>query len=99
MRAIVLKAATLGLASLLALGSCPNRPSSRRATRTSLDTILSDGHRSDTNRARDTWRHPKETLLFFGLRPEMKVVEVWPDPAGWYTEVVAPLVREKGQYY
>jgi len=99
MRAIVIKAATLGLASALALSACVNHHSSRLTTSTSLDTILADGHRSASNRARDTWRHPKETLLFFGLRPEMSVVEVWPDPAGWYTEVVAPLVREKGKYY
>jgi predicted methyltransferase len=98
MRAIVIKAATVGLASMLALSSCVNH-SSRLATSTSLDTILADGHRSASNRARDTWRHPKETLLFFGLRPEMSVIEVWPDPAGWYTEVVAPLVRDKGKYY
>jgi len=99
MRAIVIKAATLSLASVLALGGCVNHQSSRLATSTSIDTILADGHRSASNRARDTWRHPKETLLFFGLRPEMSVLEVWPDPAGWYTEVVAPLVRDKGKYY
>jgi len=99
MRAIVLKAATLGFATVLALGSCASHHSSRLATSNSLDTLLAGGHRSATNRARDTWRHPKETLLFFGLRPEMSVVEVWPDPAGWYTEVIAPLVREKGKYY
>jgi predicted methyltransferase len=29
----------------------------------------------------------------------MKVLEIWPDPAGWYTEVIAPLVREEGKYY
>jgi len=99
MRAIVIKAATLGLASLLALSGCANHHSSRLTTSTSLDAILADGHRSASNRARDTWRHPKETLLFFGLRPEMSVVEIWPDPTGWYTEVIAPLVRDKGKYY
>jgi predicted methyltransferase len=98
MRAFVIRAATLGLASVFALGGCANH-SSRLTTSTSLDTILADGHRSASNRARDTWRHPKETLLFFGLRPEMSVVEVWPDPEGWYTEVVAPLVRDRGKYY
>ena len=99
MRAIVIKAATLGVTAVLAVGGCASHHSSRLATSASLDTILADAHRSNTNRARDTWRHPKETLLFFGLRPEMNVVEVWPDPAGWYTEVIAPLVRDKGRYY
>jgi predicted methyltransferase len=72
--------------------------SGRATTAAKIDTILAGPHRSATNRARDIWRHPKETLLFFGLRPETKVLEVWPDPAGWYTEVIAPLVREQGQY-
>src|SRR2546430_12747269 len=50
-------------------------------------------------------RPPRSTLFpyttlfrsFFGLRPEMSVLEVWPEP-GWYTEVIAPLVRDKGKY-
>lgn len=99
MRALMIGAAAVAIASALAVSSCASHQSSRVETSASLDTILADGHRSDANRARDTWRHPKETLLFFGLRPEMNVVEVWPDPTGWYTEVVAPLVREKGRYY
>src|SRR6516165_9315942 len=58
----------------------------------------SSGQRTAEERARDVYRHPKDTLLFFGIRPEMKVLEVWPEP-GWYTAVIAPLVREKGTYY
>src|SRR5881392_3736905 len=50
------------------------------------------------NHRRGSDRDPKETLLFFSIRPEMRVLEVWPEP-GWYTEVIAPLVREKGKYY
>jgi predicted methyltransferase len=99
MRASVIGAATFAIASVLIVVGCASHQSSRLATSASLDTILAGGHRSESNRARDTWRHPKETLLFFGLRPEMNVVEVWPDPAGWYTEVIAPLVRDKGRYY
>jgi predicted methyltransferase len=60
--------------------------------------ILAGDQRTPEERARDVYRHPKETLLFFGIRPEMKVLEVWPEP-GWYTAVIAPLVREKGKYY
>src|SRR5215470_7428645 len=71
---------------------------SRETTAEELTTILGGDQRSPENRARDVYRHPKETLLFFGIRPEMKVMEVWPEP-GWYTEVLAPLVREKGKYY
>lgn len=64
-----------------------------------LDAILAGDQRSAENRARDVYRHPKDSLLFFGLRPNMKVVEVWPGSGGWYTEIIAPLVRDKGQYY
>ena len=48
---------------------------------------------------RDQYRHPIQTLEFFGIRRDMTVVEVWPGPAGWYTEVLAPLLREKGKLY
>ena len=88
--------AALGLA-VLATGCAST--STRATTAAKLDTILAGPHRSAENRARDAARHPKETLLFFGLRPEMTVLEVWPDPAGWYTEIIAPLVREEGKYY
>src|SRR6202043_177579 len=71
---------------------------SRQTTAHTLTTILAGDQRSAENRARDVYRHPKETLLFFGIRPEMSVLEVWPEP-GWYTEVIAPLLRDKGKYY
>jgi len=72
--------------------------STRQTTALSLDRILAGEQRSEENRARDRYRHPKQTLLFFGLRPEMSVLEVWPEP-GWYTEVLAPLLADKGHYY
>ena len=72
--------------------------STREATAQALDNILADPHRSEADRARDRYRHPKDTLLFFGVRPEMTVLEVWPEP-GWYTDIIAPLVRDRGKYY
>lgn len=59
---------------------------------------LAGAHRSDANRARDVYRHPAETLDFFGLRPTMTVVEVSPS-GGWYTEVLAPLLANGGKLY
>lgn len=51
---------------------------------------IADGaHRSDENRARNGYRHPAETLAFFGLERDMRVAEIWP-AGGWYTEVIAP---------
>ncbi len=62
-----------------------------------LDEAVTGKHRSDASRARDKYRHPKETLLFFGLRGDMNVVEISP-AAGWYTEIIAPVLKERGQY-
>jgi predicted methyltransferase len=62
------------------------------------DTALSGKHRSEKNAARDVSRHPRETLEFFGLEETMTVVELSPG-GGWYTEVLAPLLRENGSYY
>ena len=88
-------AAAAGVALLL--GACA-AGSTRQSTAAAAHGILAGAQRSEANRARDVYRHPKETLLFFGIRPEMKVLEVWPEP-GWYTEILAPLLRDKGQYY
>jgi len=51
------------------------------------------------DRPRDEWRHPMETLRFFGLQPRMVVVDFWPG-SGWYTEILAPyLAKGGGTYY
>lgn len=51
--------------------------------------------RSATNTPRDTYRHPAETLAFFGVKPGDTVVELWPG-GGWYTEILAPLAKAGG---
>src|ERR1700744_6262930 len=86
------------LASALLLAARCSTTSTRETTAAALDNILAGTQRSAENSARDRYRHPKETLLFFGIRPEMQVLEIWPEP-GWYTEVIAPLVKEHGRYY
>jgi predicted methyltransferase len=48
--------------------------------------------------ARDVYRHPSETLRFFGLRPNQTVVEIWPG-RGWYMEILAPYLHDQGKYY
>ncbi len=53
-------------------------------------------HRDDVNRYRDQYRHPVETLNFFRLKDDMTVLEIWPG-AGWYTEILAPVLRENGR--
>ncbi|MEX1670789.1 class I SAM-dependent methyltransferase [Zhongshania guokunii] len=61
--------------------------------------VVDASHRSDENKARDKFRHPVETLLFFGIQPCDTVVELWPGAGGWYSEVLAPLVRDCGKLY
>ncbi|MBV6417941.1 MAG: hypothetical protein CMLOHMNK_02720 [Steroidobacteraceae bacterium] len=93
----VLKSMTVLLAASAALAGCATT-STRSTTAADLDRILAGDQRSDADRARDPYRHPKETLLFFGIRPEQTVVEIWPG-GGWYTEIIAPLVAAKGKFY
>jgi len=63
-----------------------------------LAAAIAGPQRSDANRARDQWRHPAQTLAFFGIRSDMTVVELSPG-GGWYTEILAPYLREKGKLY
>ncbi|HEX5661698.1 MAG TPA: hypothetical protein VFX59_31120 [Polyangiales bacterium] len=59
-------------------------------------TVAVDGpQRSPENKARDTYRHPEATLEFIGLTPTQHVVELSPGK-GWYTEILAPLLRDNG---
>lgn len=64
---------------------------------TPLEAALAGAWRSEANRARDRYRHPRETLAFFGFAPEQTVIEIWPG-GGWYAEILAPALREHGQY-
>lgn len=64
-----------------------------------LEQAANGAHRSAANIARNAWRHPVDTLNFFGIRSDMTVVEVWPGDEGWYTEILAPYLRDKGKFY
>ena len=63
-----------------------------------LDQAIAGAHRSEANRARDQYRHPKETLTFFGIKPNMTVVEISPG-GGWYTEILGPYLANGGTLY
>jgi predicted methyltransferase len=63
-----------------------------------LRTVLTGAHRSDADKARDQYRHPLETLTWFAIKDNMTVVEIWPG-GGWYTDILAPLLKEQGTYY
>jgi predicted methyltransferase len=66
-------------------------------TASQLDQVLAGSWRSPENKARDVYRHPKATLQFFGVRPDLTVIEITPG-GGWYSEILAPLLRDNGHY-
>ena len=60
-----------------------------------LTAAINGPQRTPENAARDAYRHPYDTLQFFGIRPDMKVVELAPG-GGWYTEILAPYLHNDG---
>jgi len=90
---------TLVLAATLAAGCAAQRSAAPAGpdAATLLDAAIAGDHRAPTNVARDVWRHPRDTLLFFGLQPDMAVMEVWPGSGGWYTEILAPVLHDRGR--
>ena len=87
---------TLLLLSALFLISCSSK-SDPLAIPETLEEAVATGYRSPENKKRDVYRHPVETLKFFGIQPEMTVLEISPGK-GWYMEILAPYLAEKGQY-
>ena len=55
-------------------------------------------HRSAGNVARDNFRHPVESLTFFGIRENSTVVEILPGSGGFYMEILAPYLKDRGRY-
>ncbi|TFI57740.1 methyltransferase domain-containing protein [Sphingomonas parva] len=90
--------------ALAALAACGPTASAERAAAasvyadTSIAAAMAAETRTPANVARDEWRHPRETLGFFGVEPDDTVVEIWPG-GGWYTEILAPLLRESGMLW
>ena len=65
---------------------------------TSLQRTISGKQRSAEHKARDKYRHPQQTLEFFDVKENMTVIEIWPGE-GWYTEILAPYLKDKGKLY
>ncbi len=70
-------------------------PPAADANVAALHTAMNGSWRSAAHKARDQYRHPVETLQFFGMQPDMTVVELEPG-SGWYTELLAPLLHDHG---
>lgn len=62
-----------------------------------IKSILNGEHRAEEHKERDQFRNPLETLEFLGINKNMTVVEIWPGAKGWYTEILAPLLKTDGQ--
>ena len=63
-----------------------------------LDAAISNSDRTADYVKRDQYRHPKETLTFFGIKPSMSVIELWPS-RGWYSEILEPFLRNEGTFF
>ncbi len=100
MRNFANRAAAAAFTLIIAMGSAvaaEGANSMDTATETKLKGLLDGAQRSADNKARDTYRHPLETLKFFGLKQDMAVMEIWP-AGGWWTEILAPLLADQGRY-
>lgn len=82
-------------ASALAQDTMITPPQLSLENQESLRQSVGVSSRSISNILRDAHRNPEQTLAFFAVQPDHTVVEVWPG-AGWYTEILAPLLREEG---
>ena len=96
-RLIGLLAVALVAVTTLA-GAAPATSQTSGVDLAKLKAVVNGDQRSAANKARDRYRHPVETLAFFGIRPNMTVVELWPF-GGWYTEIIAPYLKGTGTYY
>lgn len=79
------------------ISSCGIASAQDMSTVGSTEQAMWGGHRSESNMQRNRYRHPVGTLEFFGLGQGMSVLEIWPG-GGWYTEILAPVLRYKGQF-
>jgi predicted methyltransferase len=83
---------------LLAMSASSIAADSFDATAEKIKSALKADIRTEAETDRDRNRKPLQTLEFFGLRDDMKIIELIPG-GGWYTKVLAPVVSEIGEYY
>ena len=91
--ALGLALAAAGCASTTATDTSQASPKADAA----LDAAIAGSWRDATNVARDRYRHPRETLGFFQLGAGQRVIEISPS-GGWYSEILAPYLRDGGHY-
>jgi len=97
MKKLLMASAALAMFGAAVPAAADQRAKDGAATAdTGLQAVLSHKRRADDT-ARDVYRHPAETLAFFGVKPEQTIVEYGPG-GGWYTRVLAPYLAGSGQY-
>lgn len=81
---------------LALLAACSLAAVAEQGPDKALQAIIENDARPAEERQRDRYRHPYETLLFFGIEPDMRVVELYPG-GGWYTAILAPYLADEGK--
>lgn len=89
-RRVLTAFAALALLATPALAGTPGK---------ALDDAIAGSWRTAENKARDSQRHPVESLTFWGLKPGMTIIEVNPGAKGWWTEILAPYAHATGGVY
>ena len=92
------RAALIGAASVAGIGGAFAQSLSVDAPADAHGAALAGSNRSPNNRARDRWRAPRESLSFFGIQPNHTVVEILPGSVGYWLEILAPYLKDKGKY-
>lgn len=85
------------LVAAIAILSACTPPDENPKTPLTLEAAVAGEWRDPANVARDKWRHPLQTLAFFGVNPGQTVIEITPG-YGWYAEILAPLLCENGHF-
>ena len=80
------------------LRHAPHAPPPSFTEDQTLIGIIAGPQRSASNAARDAWRHPLESLTFWGLQPGLTVLEISPS-GGYWTEILAPYAARTGGRY
>ena len=63
-----------------------------------ISDAVNNEHRPNMQKMRDEYRNPQQTLRFFDIQPNMAVAEILPG-GGWYSNILAPLLKDEGQFY
>ena len=86
------------LLTVLMTGMAPAALADAAAVKEKLEAAMASDVRTPEEKARDANRKPVETLQFFGLEDDMRVLELLPG-GGWYTKLLAPVLAENGELY